>query len=242
MPWSSMYEPILSATSRSKPRRRMDRTATVTSWPMPARKPAHSNEMYDAPTHRVLPGLFSSAKISSEEMASSPPSHSRGVGRPPTAMMKREAVISETRPFLSVTSRVWASLNLPSLFRYETPFSRRLTRYLKLRERMWFCTFSRMLTQACLVSMPVEADSTPVGTGPMPKAAASAWMDSLIMAALCINFLGIHPTLTQVPPRPHLVPAGLGLTKSSTATLAPNAEASLEAASPPDPPPITTRS
>jgi len=31
-------------------------------------------------------------------------------------------------------------------------------------------------------------------------------------AAKCISFLGIHPTFTQVPPIPHLVPYGLGLT------------------------------
>lgn len=57
-----------------------------------------------------------------------------------------------------------------------------------------------------------------------------------------MSFLGIHPTLTQVPPKPHLVPRGDGVTKSSTATLAPKFTASLAHASPPDPPPITTKS
>ena len=28
--------------------------------------------------------------------------------------------------------------------------------------------------------------------------------------AWCINFLGMHPTLTQVPPSPHVLPAGEG--------------------------------
>jgi len=32
----------------------------------------------------------------------------------------------------------------------------------------------------------------------------------------------MHPTLTQVPPIPHLVPGGDGLTKSATATFLPN--------------------
>ena len=31
-------------------------------------------------------------------------------------------------------------------------------------------------------------------------------------AAVCMSFLGIHPTLTQVPPKPHFEPAGEGLT------------------------------
>ena len=59
---------------------------------------------------------------------------------------------------------------------------------------------------------------------------------------MCMSFFGMQPTFTQVPPRPHWVPTGVGLTKSSTATLRPNADAFLEAASPPDPPPTTTRS
>lgn len=57
-----------------------------------------------------------------------------------------------------------------------------------------------------------------------------------------MSFLGIQPTLTQVPPKPHLVPCGDGLTKSSTATLAPCNAASLAQAKPPDPPPMTTKS
>jgi len=52
----------------------------------------------------------------------------------------------------------------------------------------------------------------------------------------------MHPTLTQVPPSPHLVPTGDGLTKSATPTLAPKSAASLAAARPPDPPPITKKS
>jgi len=52
----------------------------------------------------------------------------------------------------------------------------------------------------------------------------------------------MHPTLTQVPPRPHLVPWGEGLTKSARPTLAPLAAAAEAAESPPDPPPITKKS
>lgn len=58
-----------------------------------------------------MPGFCSREKISSEEIASSPPSQFRGDGRPPVAMMKREDVIWETLPFLSVRERVWASTN-----------------------------------------------------------------------------------------------------------------------------------
>jgi hypothetical protein len=47
-----------------------------------------------------------------------------------------------------------------------------------------------------------------------------------------MSFLGMQPTFTQVPPRPQVDPAGEGLTKSRTATLAPNLAASLEAAIP----------
>ena len=46
------------------------------------------------------------------------------------------------------------------------------------------------------------------------------------MAAWCMSFFGMQPTLTQVPPRPHLVPWGVGFTKSKQATLAPCAPSS----------------
>ena len=52
----------------------------------------------------------------------------------------------------------------------------------------------------------------------------------------------MQPTFTQVPPRPQVVPAGEGLTKLHTATRLPSCAAVFEAASPPEPPPITTRS
>lgn len=52
----------------------------------------------------------------------------------------------------------------------------------------------------------------------------------------------MHPTFTQVPPSPHLVPGGDGLTKSASPTLAPSAAAARAHESPPDPPPITNRS
>lgn len=52
----------------------------------------------------------------------------------------------------------------------------------------------------------------------------------------------MHPTLTQVPPRPHVVPGGDGLTKSKQATLRPSLEASFAQERPPEPPPMTTRS
>ena len=75
-----------------------------------------------------------------------------------------------------------------------------------------------------------------------PKDAASSRMASPWIDAVCMSFLGMHPTLTQVPPRPHAVPAGDGFTKSKTATLAPFAAHRFEHARPPDPPPITTTS
>ena len=49
----------------------------------------------------------------------------------------------------------------------------------------------------------------------------------------------MHPTLTHVTPSPHVIPIGVGVTKSYTATFNPNLAASLEAANPPEPPPIT---
>lgn len=45
-----------------------------------------------------------------------------------------------------------------------------------------------------------------------------------------------------IPPNPHLVPWGDGLTKSANPTLAPSATAALAHAKPPEPPPITKKS
>lgn len=52
----------------------------------------------------------------------------------------------------------------------------------------------------------------------------------------------MHPTFTQVPPKPHFVPYGEGFTKSAKPTLTPNDAAYLAAAKPPDPPPMTKKS
>src|SRR5688572_22892602 len=116
---------------------------------------------------------------------------------------------------------------------------------------MWSCTFSRSVSQLCTQpSVPLQ---------PYPFAATACSPSS---AALCMSFFGMQPTLTQVPPRPHLEPekeersesavfeqtehedgpAGDGFTKSNTATFAPNFWASFEHANPPEPPPMTTRS
>jgi hypothetical protein len=48
----------------------------------------------------------------------------------------------------------------------------------------------------------------------------------------------MHPTLTHVPPKPHLVPIGEGLTKSAKPTFTQELAAHLAAESPPEPPPI----
>ena len=48
--------------------------------------------------------------------------------------------------------------------------------------------------------------------------------------------------MTQVPPRPHDVPIGVGLTKSARATFLPIVAACLAAEIPPEPPPITNKS
>ena len=45
-----------------------------------------------------------------------------------------------------------------------------------------------------------------------PKAAASSRIASPNIAAVCMSFFGMQPTLTQVPPKPHFVPCGLGFT------------------------------
>ena len=47
-----------------------------------------------------------------------------------------------------------------------------------------------------------------------PKARAS-FNELPSSAAWCINFLGMQPTLTQVPPKPHLVPARTQLVRHS---------------------------
>ena len=52
----------------------------------------------------------------------------------------------------------------------------------------------------------------------------------------------MHPTFTHVPPNPHFVPWGEGLTKSAKPTLAPYVAAYFAAANPPEPPPITKKS
>lgn len=49
----------------------------------------------------------------------------------------------------------------------------------------------------------------------------------------------MQPTLTQVPPKPQVVPLGDGLTKSQTQALAPFLAAFFAKASPPEPPPMT---
>lgn len=52
----------------------------------------------------------------------------------------------------------------------------------------------------------------------------------------------MHPTFTHVPPNPHYVPNGDGLTKSAIATLTPYLAAALAQLNPPLPPPITNKS
>ena len=59
------------------------------------------------------------------------------------------------------------------------------------------------------------------------------------LAAWCNNFLGIQPTLTQVPPNPHLVPYKEGYTKSASPTFLLKVDACFAEARPPEPPPIT---
>ena len=50
-----------------------------------------------------------------------------------------------------------------------------------------------------------------------------------------------YELLTHVPPSPHLVPRGDGLTKSKHTTFAPCRAASFAAAIPPEPPPMTAK-
>mmetsp|Transcript_24278 Transcript_24278/g.77958 ORF Transcript_24278/g.77958 Transcript_24278/m.77958 type:complete len:219 (+) Transcript_24278:543-1199(+) len=132
VPWPSMYSPILSAHSRSNPRSRMDRTITVVLYPSAARNPAHSSATYEAPTTSVLPGGDSSENMSSLVIASSAPSQSSGVGRPPTATTNRRAFTIVSFPDASRHATVCGSTNRPSAFRYVTFLSRSSTRYLKL--------------------------------------------------------------------------------------------------------------
>ena len=91
------------------------------------------------------------------------------------------------------------------------------------------------------VTMAAQSWFTWALSTPHPKLLASLTA-SPSSAAWCISFLGMQPTLTQVPPSPQLLPAGLGFTKSHTATFLPSMAASLLADRPPDPPPITMMS
>ena len=51
----------------------------------------------------------------------------------------------------------------------------------------------------------------------------------------------MQPTFTHVPPRPHVVPCGDGVTKSAIPTFILYFDASFAAAVPPGPPPITKK-
>ena len=73
----------------------MERIATDVSNPSAVKKPAVSREMYDAPTHSVLPGASDREKMSSLEMQHSlAPGASGYAGRQPTATTILSAVIS----------------------------------------------------------------------------------------------------------------------------------------------------
>eukprot|EP00900_Chrysochromulina_parva_P022468 jgi/Chrpa1/4855/Chrysochromulina_OHIO_Genome00010223-RA len=93
------------------------------------------------------------------------------------------------------------------------------------------CTLFTIVSQLCLGA-----------SASQPYEAASVFMISPICAAWCMSFFGMQPTLTQVPPSPHVVPASDGFTKSQTATFLPYLAAALLAARPPEPPPMTSRS
>ena len=63
------YEKLVCCVNPTHPRSRMERTSTVTGSPSPARNPAHSSAMYEAPTMSVRPGDFGSEKSSSDVIA-----------------------------------------------------------------------------------------------------------------------------------------------------------------------------
>mmetsp|Transcript_41319 Transcript_41319/g.103307 ORF Transcript_41319/g.103307 Transcript_41319/m.103307 type:complete len:226 (-) Transcript_41319:203-880(-) len=225
---------MCSAHCWSKPRRGMERIMTVASYPSPVRNPAHSRATYDAPTTSVLPGGFCREKRSSDVMQHSLSLGSpRYLGRPPVATMILSAVAVLLLPFLSVSSTVWASTKRASELRYLTLFSRSSVLYRKLREQMWSWMWFTIVSQSCVL-VPSPAYFHP------KLLASSAYSPTRV--AWCISFLGMHPTLTHVPPRPQVVPWGVGVTKSQTATRAPRDAASLEQARPPEPPPMIRRS
>ena len=96
---------------------------------------------------------------------------------------------------------------------------------------MCICTLLTIISQLCFGS--VGASQPKADASRMPSPSKDAW---------CMSFFGMHPTLTHVPPSPHVVPGGDGFTKSHTATFLPSFAARFEHASPPEPPPMTTRS
>mmetsp|Transcript_22776 Transcript_22776/g.51540 ORF Transcript_22776/g.51540 Transcript_22776/m.51540 type:complete len:211 (-) Transcript_22776:102-734(-) len=210
----------------------MERIITFVSKPRPWMKPAHSSATYDAPTVSVFPGGVLMEKMSSELMPCSfAPGMSRYLGRPPTAMTNLSAVIVVSLPFLSTATTVFASLNVAKALKYLTDSLISSARYPKLSDLTCICTAPTMSSHLCF------------GTSGMSQPySLASFMASPNCAAWCISFFGMQPTFTHVPPKPQVVPAGEGLTKSQTATFFPSLAAFFEHASPPEPPPITSRS
>jgi len=114
VPYFSIYFPILSVISSSKPLRSLDLTATETSSPIPYKKPAHSRATYPAPTTKVFPGDLVYQKRSSEVMHNSPPLMLfASLGLPPTAKQNLAAVLVTTPPYSSVNYTVCSSRKVP---------------------------------------------------------------------------------------------------------------------------------
>lgn len=94
----------------------MERTITVTSKPKPAKKPAHSNATYDAPTTSVFPGGYSRENKSSLVMAYSlTPVQSVGYrGLSPVATINLSAVKNDSFPFLSTSYQSKKQIKYPA--------------------------------------------------------------------------------------------------------------------------------
>lgn len=129
------------ASCWSNPLSKIDLTITVTSIPKAFKNPAHSKAIYEAPTHKVRPGLFFSQKISSELMECYFPGMLASDGLPPVAIRIYLAVTFSLFPSLSVSSIVWASRSLAFLLKYAIFYWFIFFLYPQFKDLIWSVIF-----------------------------------------------------------------------------------------------------
>mmetsp|Transcript_80966 Transcript_80966/g.175013 ORF Transcript_80966/g.175013 Transcript_80966/m.175013 type:complete len:253 (+) Transcript_80966:1007-1765(+) len=239
-PMDCRFSPIFSAISWSNPRKNMLLTMTSTSNPIPLRKPADSNEVYEPPMQRVLPGAEALLKMSSLlRQCSLQPGNESIAGRPPVATTMYLAFLFMSLPFFM---RIWREC-LPVMVAYPLNYmipmfiSRFLSSVLTLLT--CFCTLPTIFSQLNALWRLCSSRSLSPRSQPHSRMSLRTSPNS---PEVCINFLGMQPTFTQVPPKPQVVPCVEGFTKSATPTFSHPVAAYLAQAIPPEPPPITNTS